>query len=213
MSTGQYEDLSFVNKNCYPQPVRGRRFKGVQSLPLHPKDLTIDSLVHRFSNQDPNARFLFHGTSATNMYNIITNGIQLQYGRPNQDFSHTFAYCLSDHLEYATQWANVVTQGTIGSRAVLVYRVSMDDLRERFPNQYRCFDAPNDDWKQLICRNRTGQDSHPFLYEGPMCSNGSEVRYHGADPDVHNPLKNQLCLRTINQATYFDHALEVVFTF
>lgn len=104
----------------------------------------------------------------------LKDGIKLEKGKNNQDFSHENGYYLSDNITLAAEWGDKKAVKQKGSRALFVYNVSASKLSEF---EYEIFTKENmEKWTALVCLCRRGKESPAKLYEGPMCENGCKCR-------------------------------------
>lgn len=149
-------------------------------------------------------RVLFHATNCESAESILLEGINIYRGARYQDFSHGDGFYLIDDIKNSEEWANVKSNNTFGQRAILVYIVNL--------SQFECVQfSVNTEWENTITTSRQGGVIPAKLYEGLICQNGQSVKNgETVKPLPHNPIKNQICLRTPQQAFYFDSRLELV---
>jgi len=193
------------NETIYSQTVWYMKFADRITFPYKDKDFGTNVKPNQ---QFDDGRFLFHGTKLDYAYNILQKGILVNKGEEYQDFSSGDGYYLNTRVAFAEEWADVKACKQKGQRAILVYYISASKLTA-FP--YEIFSNATPKWREFVKLCRTGNNTEPKVYEGPMCQNGQRVRHNGEDPQPHKPVKTQVCIRTPEVAAYFNGCLQYLF--
>ena len=124
----------------------------INTTPDNVKALTQDGIAYMQDETPPT--LLFHGTDHKSAQHVVLNGIQLNKGKPKQDFSDGDGFYLTPVYEYAVDWAMKQTAG-----AVLVFKVSTA-VRDRFRG-ITLFES-KEDWSNVVKYNRSGRDTNKF---------------------------------------------------
>ncbi len=92
----------------------------------------------------------YHGTTAADAKFIISDGIKLNIGLPNKDFSDGKGFYIQDDLKSAIKWPRI-RAGSEVSSAVLIYRLKKKDLETMSWPRQRVFDDSNlDAWRSIV---------------------------------------------------------------
>jgi RHS repeat-associated protein len=151
--------------------------------------------VNSFKN---NSTVFYHGTTDGFGYNIRTNGINLDAGRPNLDFGKGFYTTQS--RQHAVKRASQMAKFESGTPKVLTYRVSNSEISKLKRLQ---FNNSDDSWKNFSLGNRNPNlPMHDYdLVSGPVLRNiskGTAWPY---------PAFNQTSLHTQDAVDIFNRGL------
>ena len=84
----------------------------------------IHSKLDEFLSQSNATTVLYHGTDHHSAVNIVRQGIDLNAGRQNRDFSSRSGFYLTKNMDEAINWA----LSTTSKPAILVFQGNQEDL-------------------------------------------------------------------------------------
>ena len=159
------------------------------------------------SLRDANSEIFFHGTNQTNAEKITKDGIDVEIGEGNKDFSDGGGFYLGRDINdvLGVRWA----RGRRPCSAVLVFKVARAELRDKRNGLY-LNDESVPRWEEVVRNFRRGLrdrslrrrlDSYDFL-EGAISGEGQSF-----NNPVPNPGSYQLCVRTDVCAHRFNRSL------
>ena len=165
------------------------------------------------SLRDANSEIFFHGTNQTNAEKITKDGIDVEIGEGNKDFSDGGGFYLGRDINdvLGVRWA----RGRRPCSAVLVFKVARAELRDKRNGLY-LNDESVPRWEEVVRNFRRGLrdrslrrrlDSYDFL-EGAISGEGQSF-----NNPVPNPGSYQLCVRTDVCAHLFNRSLHSVIFF
>ncbi|XP_059141602.1 uncharacterized protein LOC131929423 [Physella acuta] len=171
------------------------------------------TVEERFSM--PDHTLLYHGTSSENAASILTYGIDLNSGKPKQNFSHKDGFYLYHDFKHALRWAHKKHEDDY---AVIVFRVPNPLLDREANNGLDLRDYKDSEvlekWKTVVRLCRTGSlympewrefESFSFI-QGPICINHRDMIKRNRPPRyffLHRKVSQQLCVRTESYAEQF----------
>ena len=159
------------------------------------------------SLRDANSEIFFHGTNQSNAEKITKDGIDVEIGEGNKDFSDGGGFYLGRDLNdvLGMRWA----RGRRPCSAVLVFKVARAELRDKRNGLY-LNDESVPRWEEVVRNFRRGLRDrslrrrlkpYDFL-EGAISGEGQS--YNNPVP---NPGSYQLCVRTDVCAHLFNRSL------
>ena len=159
------------------------------------------------SLRDANSEIFFHGTNQSNAEKITKDGIDVEIGEGNKDFSDGGGFYLGRDLNdvLGMRWA----RGRRPCSAVLVFKVARAELRDKRNGLY-LNDESVPRWEEVVRNFRRGLrdrslrrrlEPYDFL-EGAISGEGQS--YNNPVP---NPGSYQLCVRTDVCAHLFNRSL------
>lgn len=159
------------------------------------------------SLRDANSEIFFHGTNQSNAEKITKDGIDVEIGEGNKDFSDGGGFYLGRDLNdvLGVRWA----RGRRPCFAVLVFKVARAELRDERNGLY-LNDESVPRWEEVVRNFRRGLrdrslrrqlEPYDFL-EGAISGEGQSF----SNP-VPNPGSYQLCVRTDVCAHLFNRSL------
>ena len=110
------------------------------------------SELRSFYLEDDTQFVLFHGTDHESATDIIEQGIDINVGKKNRDFSDGAGFYLTKDLDYSVNWAFSKTS----KPAVLVYVVPKEML-ESFSRLSLCTEGKQTQWKEIVSQFRSGK--------------------------------------------------------
>lgn len=183
------------------------------------KDIKCYTLpVDKFPQASQQFEVFYHGTRPKDAKCIIEDGIDLQKGKKNLDFSDKDGFYVSNKL--ADVWPNISWDLGKPPRpscsTVLIYKIKKDDLRR---SDLRGLDLKNtnegqEKWKEVVSTFRRGKatkrykdDLNADYIEGPVCGNVKSATCYTPTPH------DQLCVRSERCVELFERGLHSVIFF
>ena len=164
----------------------------------------IENMTHWNSGyfppkSDESFSIFFHGTNHEGVINIISNGINIEFGNKEQDFSHNKGLYVSYDFIDAVKWAKKKSSRP----AVIIFKV-----KKEFLNAYKVLDLQNNNnlWQKVVCFNRTGckrKNRELVDYEnyrkfqcivGPRCKNPKDAEFYSKLICYDGKDSTQLCI-------------------
>lgn len=162
----------------------------------------VETLLHTLKEKSPEKLLWHHACSWQSTENIITNGIHLGKGMPNQDFSHSDGFYLNPDYDGARDWC-AQKQGIWGDAAILTF--AMCPLEGE--NHLDLTDK-TEMWVEVVSTFRSGKRPKHFrrfksIY-GSQCKNPANLRNAKPQP---SDGKVQLTIRDSELAEFFHEGL------
>ncbi|KAK2555604.1 hypothetical protein P5673_022625 [Acropora cervicornis] len=170
----------------------------------------IHSKLDDFLSQRNGTTVLYHGTDHHSAVNILRQGIDLNAGKQNRDFSSRSGFYLTKNMDEAINWA----LSTTAKPAILVFQVSQEDL-----DGAKKLDLSNNEerWREIVTSFRSGRRTATTresvsaydLIEGPEAT----MRYDEATWELlweQKPFSNQVCLISEDFAEEFQKTLHSI---
>jgi len=170
----------------------------------------IHSKLDDFLRQSNGTTVLYHGTDHFSAVSILLEGIDLNAGRQNRDFSSRSGFYLTKNMDEAINWA----LRTTAKPAILVFQVNQADL-----DGAKKLDLSNNEerWREIVTSFRSGRRTATTresvsaydLIEGPQAT----VRYDEATCELfweQKPSSNQVCLISEDFAEEFQKTLHSI---
>ena len=170
----------------------------------------IHSKLDDFLSQRNGTTVLYHGTDHHSAVNILRQGIDLNAGKQNRDFSSRSGFYLTKNMDEAINWA----LRTTAKPAILVFQVSQEDL-----DGAKKLDLSNNEerWREIVISFRSGRRTATTresvsaydLIEGPQAT----MRYDEATWELlweQKPFSNQVCLISEDFAEEFQKTLHSI---
>nr|WP_254068606.1 RHS repeat-associated core domain-containing protein [Brevibacillus sp. 7WMA2] len=110
---------------------------------------------------------LYHATSNSGAKSILTNGIDVKYGRANLDFGQ--GYYVTRDVKQAVDWVN---SRFSGKGSIMIFAVDPDEMK-----QFRGLHLwGGKQWEEYVRDNRAGKLLNAYDYvEGPYLANPSAL--------------------------------------
>ena len=170
----------------------------------------IHSKLDDFLRQSNGTTVLYHGTDHYSAVSILLEGIDLNAGKQNRDFSSRFGFYLTKNMDEAINWA----LSTTAKPAILVFQVNQVDL-----DGAKKLDLSNNEerWREIVTSFRSGRITDATmesvsaydLIEGPQAT----VSYDEATCELfweQKPSSNQVCLVSEDFAEEFRKTLQSI---
>ena len=170
----------------------------------------IHSKLDDFLRQSNGTTVLYHGTDHHSAVSILLEGIDLNAGRLNRDFSSRSGFYLTKNMDEAINWA----LSTTAKPAILVFQVNQANL-----DGAKKLDLSNNEerWREIVTSFRSGRRTATTresvsaydLIEGPLTT----VRYDEATCELfweQKPSSNQVCLISEDFAEEFQKTLHSI---
>ena len=159
--------------------------------------------------------YWYHGTTQGSAESIRNNGIILEEGQPEQDFSHSSGFYLNPRFNDAAEWASRRNRVTAG--AVLIYNLVLDDFeglnlfsdREMWQSVVAYYRSG---CKRLIDNNLKEKCNQVDFILGEMSGDGYNPGNESWKPERKSD-KSQVCVRSKRMAKQFSLALQGIIYF
>ena len=148
-------------------------------------DLDNTSIQPYLSNQAlkmKDVRYWFHGTDHKSAWDIIKNGIRLEFGKARADFSDQKGFYLTSNFQFAKKWPQSMMKKK--STAVIVFKIEDSD---EFFHRYKGLEflSGNLEWEKELQYYRNGaqenskkrrekESTRKYIY-GPLSMDGSKA--------------------------------------
>ena len=185
----------------------------INTTTIEEAEARIQEKITEFRNGNTEGKLYFHGTDHKSAKNILENGIKLEMGAKECDFSHGKGFYITNDFMYALHYAYAKNKAT----AVIIFNISDPYLQSS-----QCLDlsghSNREDWLSVTSFFRSGEDRrkrpNESLYnqiESCHCIIGP-IKEDG----VHGGLKPQeliqICIKNTEMAREIGNPSQVVGT-
>jgi len=138
-------------------------------------------------------KMFYHATNWDALQDILEDGPDSREGRQCLDFGRTPSFYITHELKTAINWCTKRRLNFQDECGIVMFALPIQEYED-----YKTFDGPNDEWKQLVkhsrsCRKKNELDKYNFVY-GPMLENVLDIKniQTNVEAKPHNPIKWQL---------------------